>query len=102
MSLKRPMLAKQYDPKELFRDGPRPWTIVQGKLGERPSSGAREAVKERDATPFRQRLRGNHLALLRGKPTATSIGALAFADKLDVCPRPERPFDRSKPKGLGR
>jgi hypothetical protein len=95
-------IRESVDPLELFGDGPPRWTMNKGKLGERPSFSSCETIKERDATPFRHRRRGNYLALLRGNQTAMSPAALAFAHKLGARALRKRSFDRNMPKGLGR
>jgi hypothetical protein len=79
------------DPRGLFEDGPPWWTISKGKPWQRPSSSTREAKKRRDATVFKLRWHGNHVALLAGNPTPTSIAALALADKLEACAPPRNP-----------
>ena len=66
MPLQRPMLGKQYDPLALFGDGPPAWTINRGKFGERPSSSAREATRQRNATARRLRRHAKHADLLAG------------------------------------
>jgi hypothetical protein len=91
MPLRRPKLPNPYDPLGLFGDGPPTWIINKGKPWERPSSSAAEAIKQRDATVFRLRWHANHVALLAGNPTATSLAASALADKLDACAPPSRP-----------
>ena len=88
----RPTLPGPDDPLGLFGDGPPWWTINAGKLGERPSSSAGEAKRQRKATAFRLRWHAKHAALLAGNPTATSLAASALADKLDPCaPSQSRP-----------
>ena len=57
--------------------------------GNAQSPSAREATKQRDATVFRLRWHANHVALLAGNPTATSLAASALADKLDACAPPQ-------------
>ena len=89
--LRRPALPKPDDPLGLFGDGPPWWTINKGKPGQRPSSSAGEAMKQRDATAFRLRWHANHVALLAGNETTTSLAASALADKLDACAPPSRP-----------
>lgn len=79
------------DPLGLFGDGPPTWTVNKGKLGQRPSSSAGEAMKQRDATVFKLRWHANHAALLAGNQTVTSLAASALADKLDTCAPPSRP-----------
>jgi len=91
LSLRRPALPKPDDPLGLFGDGPPWWTINKGKPGQRPSSSAGEAMKQRDATVFKLRWHANHAALLAGNPTATSLAASALADKLDACAPPRNP-----------
>jgi len=87
---RRTALPNPDDPMGLFGDGPPHWTINRGKLWERPSTSAREAMKQRDATVFKLRWHGNHAALLAANQTATSRAALALADKLDTCAPPKR------------
>jgi hypothetical protein len=89
--LRRPALPNPDDPLGLFGDGPPWWTINKGKPGQRPSSSAREAMKQRDATVFKLRWHANHAALLAANQTATSRAALVLADKLDACAAPKRP-----------
>ena len=89
--LRRPALPKPDDPLGLFGDGPPWWTINKGKPGQRPSSSAGEAMKQRDAPAFRLRWHANHVALLAGNETTTSLAASALADKLDACAPPSRP-----------
>jgi hypothetical protein len=48
--LRRPVVPNPDDPLGLFGDGPPTWTINAGKPGQRPSSSAGEAMKQRDAT----------------------------------------------------
>jgi hypothetical protein len=79
------------DPLGLFGDGPPWWTISKGKPWQRPSSNAREARKRRDATVFKLRWHANHVALLAGNPTRTSLTASALADKLEACAPPRNP-----------
>jgi len=87
---RRTALPNPDHPMGLFGDGPPHWTINRGKLGERPSSSASEAIRQRDATAFKLRWHAKHVALLAGIPTATSLAALALADKLDTCAPPKR------------
>jgi hypothetical protein len=89
--LQRPSLPNSNDPRGLFGDGPPWWTINKDKLGERPSSSAREAMQQRKATASKLRWHANHAALLAGNPTTTGLAALALADKLDACAPPSRP-----------
>jgi hypothetical protein len=89
--LRRPVFPNPDDPLGLFGDGPPYWTINEGKLGERESPSSREAMKQRDATAFRLRWHGNHGANNLANQTATSLAALALADKLDACAPPKRP-----------
>jgi hypothetical protein len=89
--LRRPVLPNPDDPLGLFGDGPPTWTINKGKPGQRPSSSAREAMQQRDATASKLRWHANHAALLAGNPTTTGLAALALADKLDACAPPSRP-----------
>lgn len=89
MPLRRPKLPNPYNPLGLYGDGPPTWIINKGKLGQRPSSSAREAMKQRDATAFKLRWHANHVASLAGNPTATSLAASALADKLDACAPPQ-------------
>jgi hypothetical protein len=91
MPLRRPKLPNPDDPLGLFGDGPPRWTINTGKLGQRPSSSAGEAMKQRDATAFKLRWHANHVASLVGNPTATSLATSALADKLDACAPPQNP-----------
>jgi hypothetical protein len=63
----------------------------KGKSGERPSFSAREAKKRHDATMFKLRWHRNYAANTVGHPTATSIAALALADKLEACTPPQNP-----------
>ena len=79
------------DPLDLFGDGPPTWTINKDTLGERPSSSAGEATRQRKATTFRLRWHANHAALLAGNPTPTGLAASALADKLAACAPPSRP-----------
>jgi hypothetical protein len=88
---RRPKLKNVYDPLGLFGDGPPTWTINKGKVGERPSFSAREATEQRNASASKLRWHANHVALLAGTPTATSLAASALADKLDACAPPKRP-----------
>ena len=89
--LRQPALLNPDDPLGLFGDGPPTWTINRGKLGQRPSSSAAEAMKQRDATAFKLRWHAEHVALLAGNQTATSLAALALADKLGPCDPPRNP-----------
>jgi hypothetical protein len=89
--LLRPAIRDSDDPLGLFGDGPPWWTINKGKTGERPSSSAREAKKHRDATVFKLRWHAKRVALLAGRPTPTSLAALALADKLEACAPPQNP-----------
>jgi hypothetical protein len=91
LSLRRPALPKPDDPLGLFSDGPPWWTINKGKPGQRPSSSAGEAMKQRYATVFKLRWHANHAALLAGNQTPTSLAASALADKLDACAPPRNP-----------
>ncbi len=91
MPLRRPKLPNPCDPLGLFGDGPPTWTINKGKLGQRPSSSAAEAMRQRTATAARLRWHANHVALLAGNPTATSLAASALADRLDACAPPRNP-----------
>jgi hypothetical protein len=79
------------DPLGLFGDGPPWWTINKGKVGERKSPTADEAKKRRDARVFKLRWHGNHVALLAGHPTRTSLAAVALAKKLEACAPPRNP-----------
>jgi hypothetical protein len=79
------------DPLDLFGDGPPWWIINKSKPGQRPSFSASEAMRQRDATAFKLRWHAMHIALLAGIPTATSLAALALADKLDTCAPPRNP-----------
>jgi len=83
--LRRPIFPNPDD--QLFGDGPPTWTINKGKPGQRPSSSAGEAMKQRDATTFKLRWHANHA----GSQTATSLAALTLADKLESCAPPKRP-----------
>jgi hypothetical protein len=85
---RRPALPNPHDLLALFGDGPPTWTINKGKPWESPSSSAGEATRQRNATVFRLRWHGKHVALLAGSFTAISIAALALADKLDACDPP--------------
>jgi hypothetical protein len=87
---RRPTIPNPDDPRGLFGDGPPWWTINKGKPGQRPSSNAREAKKRRDATVFKLRWHGKHVALLAGH-TPTSLAALTLADKLEACAPPRNP-----------
>jgi hypothetical protein len=89
--LRRPALPNPDDPLGLFGDGPPTWIINKGKVGERPSFSASEAMKRRDATVFRLRWHAKHVVSLVGNPTPTTIAASALADKLDACAPPKRP-----------
>ena len=89
--VRRPTLSNPYDPLGLFGDGPPAWIINKGKLGQRPSSSAAEAMRQRDATTFKLRWHAKHAALLAGKETTTSLATSALADKLDTCAPPKRP-----------
>ncbi len=91
MPLRRPASPKPDDPLGLYGDGPPTWTINKDKPGERPSSSAGEATKQRNATVFKLSWHAKHVALLAGNPTATSLAALALADKLDACDPPRNP-----------
>ena len=91
MPVRRPTLPKPYDPLGLFGDGPPKWTINKDKPGERPSTSASEAARQRDARAFKLRWHAKRGALLAGNPTATSFAASALADKLDACAPPQRP-----------
>jgi len=87
-TLRRPLFRRHPDdPLDLFGDGPPHWTINKDKLGERESPSVREATHERDASVFKLRWHGNHAA----NQTATSLAALALADKLDTCAPPRNP-----------
>jgi hypothetical protein len=88
---RRPPLPNPDDPLGLFGDGPPWWTISKGKSWQRPSSSAREAERQRHATAFKLRWHANHVALLTGNETPTSLAASALADKLDACAPPKRP-----------
>ena len=90
-SLRRLSLPNSDDPLGHFGDGPPWWTISKGKPWQRPSSSAREAKKRRDATVFKLRWHANHVALLAGNPTPTSLAASALADKLEACAPPRYP-----------
>ena len=79
------------DPLDLFGDGPPTWIINKSAPGQRPSFSAGEAMRQRDGTAFKLRWHGNHVALLAGAPTATSLAALTLADKLDTCAPPRNP-----------
>ena len=70
MPVRRPTLPNPDDPLGLFGDGPPTWTINKGKLGERPSSSAREAIKQRDATALKLLWHANHVALSTGNRNA--------------------------------
>jgi hypothetical protein len=87
----RPTIPDRDDPRGLFGDGPPWWTISKGKPWQRPSSNAREAKKRRDATVFKLRWHGKHVALLAGHPTRTSLAALTLAGKLEACDPPGLP-----------
>ncbi len=95
--LKRPLLLQRLslpnsdDPLGLFGDGPPWWTISKGKPWQRPSPSAGKATRQRDATVFKLRWHANHVALLAGNPTPTSLAASALADKLDACDPPRNP-----------
>ena len=91
LSLRRPALPNPDDPLGLFGDGPPTWIMNKGKLGQRPSFSAGEAMQQRDATTFKLRWTANHVALSAGNQTPTSRAALALADKLDTCAPPQRP-----------
>jgi hypothetical protein len=91
MTLKRTMVAKPYSPLELFSDGPPTLTINASKRGQRPSTSTRQAKRQRDVKAQRLRRHAKHMASLAGSETATSIVALALADKLDACAPPRRP-----------
>ena len=91
LSLRRLSLPNSDDPLGLFGDGPPWWTISKAKPWQRPSSSAREAKKRRDATVFKLRWHANHVALLAGNPTPTSLAASALADKLEACDPPRYP-----------
>jgi len=88
---RRLVVLNTHDPLGLFSDGPPWWTINKGKPGQRPSSSAGEAMKQRDATVFKLRWHANHAALLAGNQTPTSLAASALADKRDACAPPKRP-----------
>ena len=88
---RRPVVPNPDDPLGLFGDGPPTWIINKGKLGQRPSSSAAEAMRQREATAFKLRWHAKRVALLAGNPTATSFAASALADKLDACAPPQRP-----------
>jgi hypothetical protein len=88
---RRPALLNSDDPLGLFGDGPPTWPINKGKLWERPSSSAGEAMKQRKATVLRLRWHATHAALLAGNPTTTSLTASALADKLEPCAPPRNP-----------
>jgi hypothetical protein len=88
---RRPTIPDTDDPLGLFRDGPPTWTINAGKAWQRPSSTARDAKKHCDATVSKLRWHGNHVALLAGNHTPTSLAALALADKLEACAPPRNP-----------
>ena len=88
---KRPALPNPDDPLALFGNGPPWWTISMGKPWQRPSSSAREAKKQRDATVFKLRWHAKRVALLAGNPTPMSLAASALADKLDACAPPRNP-----------
>jgi hypothetical protein len=89
--LRRPVVPNPDGPLGLFGDGPPYWTINEGKLGERESPSAREAMKQRDAAAFRLRWRGKHATNAAANQTAPSHAALALADKLDACAPPQNP-----------
>jgi hypothetical protein len=91
LTLKRTTVAKPYSPLELFGDGYPTWTTNAGKGGQRPSPSTRQAKRQRDAKAQKLRWHANHMASLAGNETATSIVALALADKLDACAPPRRP-----------
>jgi hypothetical protein len=91
MPLRRPKLPNPYDPFGLFGDGPPTWIINKGKPGQRPSSSAHEAERQRHATVFKLRWHAKHVVSLAGNPTATSLAASALADKLDPCAPPRNP-----------
>jgi hypothetical protein len=84
-------LPKFDDPLGLFGDGPPWWTISKGKPWQRPSPTAGEAKTQRDATVSKLRWHANRVASLAGNPTATTIAALALADKLEACDPPRYP-----------
>ena len=71
--LRRPVVLN-FDPLGLFGDGPPWWTINKGKPEQRPSSSAREAKNQRDATVFKLRWHANRAAKTAGKPTPTAPG----------------------------
>ena len=81
--LRRLVVPNPDDQRELFGDGAPTWTINKGKPGERKSPSADEAKKRHDATVFKLRWHGNHVALSAGHPTRTSLAALALPDKLE-------------------
>jgi hypothetical protein len=91
LSLRRPSLPNFNDSLGLFGDGPPWWTISKGEPWQRPSSSARQAKKQRRATVYKLRWHANHVALLAGTPTSTSLAASALADKLEACAPPKRP-----------
>jgi hypothetical protein len=72
--LLRPAVPNPDDPLGLFGDCPPTWTINKGKLGQRPSSSAAEAMKQRDATVFKLRRHANHVALLRVVVGSSTFG----------------------------
>jgi hypothetical protein len=89
--LRRPLFTDPDDPLGLFGDGPPTWIINKGKPGQRPSFSAGEAMQQRDATVFKLRWHAKHGTLATANQTATSLAALALADKLDACAPPQRP-----------
>jgi hypothetical protein len=84
------------DPLGLFGDGPPGWTINKGKPRERKSPSADEAMRQREATVFKLRWHGNHVALLAGHPTRTSLAAFALADKLEPARHREIPVSAGR------
>jgi hypothetical protein len=79
------------DPLGLFGDGAPTWTINKGKVGDRESPSADEAMRQQETTTAKLRWHGNHAANTAGHPTRTSLAALALADKLEACAPPRNP-----------
>jgi hypothetical protein len=91
MAHRRSRLKNADDPLGLFGDGPPRWSIMEGKIGERPSSSAHEATRERDMMASILRRHAKLMARLEGGVTANSMAASALADKFDHCDPPRYP-----------
>jgi hypothetical protein len=98
---RRPKLPNPYDPLGLFGDGPPTWIINKGKLGQRPSFSADEAMKERDATVFKLRWHANLVALLTEHAAASTdairLGRAVRGSRLSKLLLTEMNSDDDKP-----